>query len=137
MFVLRRLGRNSDIAVPADAPCRLAKYAATLSMSAGDSCAAIAFMRGFLRAPDLKPVSWLPRYPAFWPARLGMAALTLTPLTPWQAAQTSLALALPASMSFAWASDAQASTAIVTMANLSMKSLLFVRLRSRPDGAAS
>src|SRR5262245_9757734 len=121
MLVFLRLGRNSDIAVPAAGPCRLAKYAATLAISAGASWVAIGFMIWFLRAPDLKAFSWEPRYPAFWPARLGMAALTLTPLRPWQAAQTSPTLARPASTSWACAAEPQASTAssaIVAKANV-------------------
>ena len=92
------------------APGCAAKNAATSAMSAGLNCAAIAFMTWFLRVPSFNAFNCASRYPARCDARLGMVSLTLTPLAPWHAPQTVAALALPASMSAACASGAQART---------------------------
>src|SRR5687768_13169651 len=65
-------------------------------MSSGLSCAAIAAMIAFLRVPSFNWRNWLARYADFWPARFGIASVTLTPFKPWQAEHTASARALPA-----------------------------------------
>src|SRR3974390_3918278 len=51
---------------------------------------------GSLRVPSLKNLSCAAIYTARCPARLGTFSLTLTPVSPWHAAQTAEANRLPA-----------------------------------------
>ena len=56
-------------------------------MSVSVSPATMAAICALLRALLLESASWLARYLALWPARLGHCAFGLTPVTPWQPAQ--------------------------------------------------
>ena len=69
-------------------------------MSVSVSPATMAAICALLRALLLKARSWLARYLALWPARLGHCAFGLTPVTPWQPAQVA-DFALPAAASAA------------------------------------
>src|SRR5439155_17204297 len=64
-------------------------------MSASLNGAAMPFMIGLSRVPDLNSVSCLARYSGCWPCRIGLAGLPREPSLVWQAAQTSADLAWP------------------------------------------
>src|SRR5205085_10471107 len=77
-------------------------------MSSALSCVAIAAMVAVglvgppgLRVPSLNALSCASMYAERCAARFGIVSLTLTPLAPWHAAHTCVALALPASISAA------------------------------------
>src|SRR5437762_12535303 len=81
-------------------------------MSASLNGAAMPFMIGLSRVPDLNSVSCLARYSGCCPCRIGLAGLPRVPSLVWQAAQTSADLAWPLARSGLAAALASAACAV-------------------------